>query len=476
MGDDVVSAIPGVLIHYGSWAQGLDGDLQRQAHALYDAIDVLQASAPDPKYLTIGPGDYVSHRVVSKALTDTRTDRWVGRVGQGFLRIATRNLPGGLVRANYEDFLNGLVTTSQADLVRFAPGDPTARLAPPMPADPDQRKAWWQAMTPEEQAAYLQYDAADVAFLATLDQLQQAGFESLQDVYVRQAFIDAGIDPATWDPSKGLKANDATVQAVYAYYQHLWDGNHDLQWAGMAKLAGAPVYGGLMDLYTAGQMERDPWEHIGGDILAGGIGFFLGGPLGAAAGVSAHEGALALGTAEANHIQDQFLLMQKSIFMDMGWQHAAYQHGGIDAITALHDEDSGNLSNGMDNSTYAAWLQINSGDPASIAQGNKTLLLREQFTVLQPMYDNLNKSLGGKAFGIAASYFTESPIPGGRPFSDYGGNVTQFNDRWRWIEGDMLPKYLQLLQDPALAQQYIDQSLRSRADPYRHLPLHVDGY
>ena len=167
------------------------------------------------------------------------------------------------------------MTTSQADLVRFAPGDPTARLAPPMPADPDQRKAWWQAMTPEEQAAYLQYDAADVAFLATLDQLQQAGFESLQDVYVRQAFIDAGIDPATWDPSKGLKANDATVQAVYAYYQHLWDGNHDLQWAGMAKLAGAPVYGGLMDLYTAGQMELDPWEHIGGYILAVGLCSFL---------------------------------------------------------------------------------------------------------------------------------------------------------------------------------------------------------
>ena len=38
-GDDVVSAIPGVLMSYSTWAQGLDGSLQKQAHALYTAID-----------------------------------------------------------------------------------------------------------------------------------------------------------------------------------------------------------------------------------------------------------------------------------------------------------------------------------------------------------------------------------------------------------------------------------------------------
>ena len=474
MGDDVVSAVPAVLINYASWAQGLDESLQRQAHNLSDAIDVLAASRPDPKYLTITPGDWVSNQVFNHALKDSETDQWVGQVGQAFMRIATRGLHRGMLLADYQDFLNSPLTTTQAELARLAGRDPTHDLPPIPPVD--QRKAWWKGLTADEQAAYLRYSPADVAYLATREQLTAAGFKNLQDVYLRQSFIDAGIDPANWDPSKGLKANDATVQAVYAYYQHLWDGNHDLQWAGMGKLAGAPVYGGLMDLYTAGQMERDPWEHIGGDLLAGGIGFFLGGPFGAVAGVAAHEGALALGTAEANNIQDQFLAMQKAIFMDMGWQHAAYQHGGVDAITALHAEDTDNSPNGMDNSTYAAWLQINSGDPPSVAQGNKTLLRREQFNVLQRMYDQLNDSLGGKAFGVAASYFTQSPIPGGRPFSDYGGNVTHFNDRWRWIEDDMLPKYLQLLQDPALAQQYIDQSLRSRGDQYRHLPLHVDGY
>ena len=483
MGDDVVSAVPGVLIHYSSWAQGLDDNLQRQAHTLYDKIDVLAASQPDPKYLTITAGDWVSNQVFNHALTDCQTDQWVGQVGQAFLRIATQGLPAGIVRGNYEDFLNGPVTTMQADLAKLVGGDPTRNL-PPIPPT-DQRQDWWKSLTQDEQMAYLLYAPADVAYMATKEQLTAAGYKSLQDVYVQQSFIDAGIDPRNWDPSKGLKANDATVQAVYAYYQHLWDGNHDLQWAGMAKLAGGTVYGGLMDVYTLSQMERDGWEHAGGDILSGlagaGLGFLAGGPIGAIigafAGAGAHEGALALTVHEADYLDQQFLAMQKAIFMDMGWQHAAYQHGGIDAIKALHAEDQNNDPHGMDLTTLKTWEQISSGDPTLVAKGNEALLKREQFWVVQPMYDQVNnRPLDGWAIKLFISHVTKSPIPGGAPFSDYPGNVTNFDDRWRWIEQDMLPKYQQLLQNPQLAQQYIDQSLRSRGDQFRNLPLHVDGY
>lgn len=37
-----------------------------------------------------------------------------------------------------------------------------------------------------------------------------------------------------------------------------------------------------------------------------------------------------------------------------------------------------------------------------------------------------------------------SPIPGGKRFVDVvpGGDLTVFVDRWRWIEKDMLPKWL----------------------------------
>src|SRR5262245_1439019 len=125
MGDDVVSAIPGVLLHYSTWAQGLDGALQRQAHALYQATDVLAASHPDPKYLTVGPGDFVSHRVFAHALKDGVTDQWVGQVGRAFLAIETKDLSPQLVHANYDDFLNGLVTTTQAQVAARVGNDPT---------------------------------------------------------------------------------------------------------------------------------------------------------------------------------------------------------------------------------------------------------------------------------------------------------------------------------------------------------------
>jgi hypothetical protein len=352
-----------------------------------------------------------------------------------------------------------------------AGGAPVAE-PPPIPTDPHQRASWWQSLTPDQQAAYLRAYPADVAYLATLDQLHQAGYRNLQDVYTRASLIDAGIDPKSWDPSLGLKANDATVRAVYAYYQHLFDQNHNLQWAGMAKLAGGTVYGGLMDMYTLSQMQRDPWERI----AAGGLGLLLGGPVGLFTAEAVNEGGLAITHAEANKFQDAFLQMQKTIFMDMAWQHAAYTHGGMDAVTALHAADANGSPNGMDNATYAAWQQISSGDPNLVAKGNETLLKREQFQVLQPMYDQVTQGLDGKAFAIVVSDITKSPVPNGKPFSDYPGQVTNFNDRWNWIEQDMLPRYRQLLQNPQQAQQLVDESLRQRGDQFRLLPLHVDGY
>jgi len=462
--DDVVSAIPGVLISYASWALGLDGSLQRQAHALYDAIDVLQASAPDPKYLTIGPGDYVSNQLFDHTLQDQRIDHWVGQVGQAFLRIETRNIPMGILRGNYEDFMNSPVTTSQAALASLVGADPIATL-PVLPADPHQRKAWWQGLTAEEQAEYLQYDAADVAFLATIDQLHQAGYNDLKDVYVRQAFIDAGVDP-NWDPSKGLSADDADVQRIYQWYGHLWDQNPNLQWAGMGKLAGATLYSGFQDLDAVTRQEGNLWTHLAADIPA----FLTFGLF----GVGASESAQAVLHNEAKWFETKFLTMAKNVFLDQGFQHAAYMHGGMDAITALHNDNVTNDPNGMDDMTFKAWQDIDSGDPTRVQSGNTWLLFREQHKTLSPMFDEVRNHNGpeGELFTWILSHFSKSPIPGGRTFNDVvpGGNITQFQDRWDWITLDMMPKYQQLLHDdPQLAQQLIDMPVADRAQEFRNL-------
>ena len=463
-GDDVVSAVPGALIDYSAWAQGLDTGLQKQAHALYTAIDALQASAPDPRYLTIGAGDYVSNGVFNHALRDQRTDQWVGQVGQAFLRIETSGLPPGLVHGNYQDFLNGLVTVSQADLTKLVGPDPAGD-PPPLPANPHDRGAWWAALTVDEQEAYLRYDAADVAWLATEDQLHQAGFENLQDVYVQQSFIDAGIDPRAWDPSKGLRANDAIIQKLYNYYGHVWDQNHSLQWAGMAKLAGASLYAGFQDLDAVANQEGNFWTHLTADVPS----FLLGGLF----GVGASEAAQAEVHSEAQWFETEFLKMAKNVFLDQGWQHAAYLHGGMDAITALHDENTTNSPNSMDDVTYRAWQDIDSGDPARVQQGNTALLWREQHKTLQPLFDETRNHHGpvGSVFTYALSHMSDSPIPGGKPFSEVsGGNITEFQDRWDWITRDMMPKYQQLLHDdPQLAWQLVDTPVAERAELFRKL-------
>jgi hypothetical protein len=470
--DSRISAIPGQLLGWASWGAGLNADLQKRSHTLYEAIDALVAWAPDPAIVQVGASDFVSHDVFNYAMQNGVTDAWVGQVGQAFLRIETRGVPGGILRANYQDFLNGVVDVTQGELAALVSDHPSTANLTPMPANPADRQAWWAALTESEKQAYLAYDAGDVGFLATAAELRQAGFKNLQDVYAQQSFIDAGIDPSKWDPSKGLKANDSIVQAVYSYYQHLWDENHNLQWAGMAKLAGATVYGGLIDMYALSQGERDPWEHIGGDLL----GFALGGPF----GVAASEGAQWVLQHEAGYFQTQFLKMQKDIFLDMGWQHAAFAHGGMAAITALHNEDPIGDPHRMDNLTYAAWQDIASGIPARIQAGNTWLLHREQYTVIQHTYDALRSHnwVEGKIFTMFTSQVAKSPIPGGKSFRDVsGGDVTTFDDRWNWISGDMMSSYQRLLANPGLAQQVIDTPLGDRAQGYRTLgDLHVDGY
>ncbi len=471
-GDDgVAAAVPGDLINWASWAGGQDATLQSKGDLLDLAVASLGRSA-DPGILQLGPGDYVGGEVIAFATRNMGTDRWVGQVGWAFFRAATKGLPPGLVRGSWQDFLSSIVTTTDGQVAVYAGDDPQLRIDP-VPPDLGRRRAWWAGLGEADRQLYLQVVPADVAYLATPAELAAAGYSSLKDVYVRQSFIDAGIDPSLWDPSQGLRANDAIVQAVYAYYQHLWDQNHDLQWAGMAKLAGATVYGGMQDLYVLSQLPRDRLVQLATE----------GSPLA--------QVALAVGTHELTYFEDTFLKMQKDIFLDLAWQHTAYVHGGQDAIDALNRE--GDLTG--DN--YLAWQDITSGDPGKIAFGNMLLLHREQYDVIQSTYDQLRSHGGieGRIFTDFLSENAQSPIPGGKPFKDVvgihvdifhigpltvgweTGDVTRFPDRWKWISTDMLPRYHQLLENPRLAEQLIDTPLSQRAQLFRDFPyLHVDGY
>src|SRR5262249_5409652 len=76
-----------------------------------------------------------------------------------------------------------------------------------------------------------------------------------------------------------------------------------------------------------------------------------------------------------------------------------------------------------------------------IWEGNRTLLLNEQKFVLQPaVYDTLNRAA---LTALGRSGLFTSPIPGGVAFQTAvpGGDLASFDDRWRWIDGFMLPDY-----------------------------------
>lgn len=132
------------------------------------------------------------------------------------------------------------------------------------------------------------------------------------------------------------------------------------------------------------------------------------------------------------------------VYTDIFWQHLAYEHGGIEAIRGIHAE--GAISNDL----LQAWEQIDAGTRAGNAdqvwEGNQGLLRYEQeVTLQQGVYDqnrHIYQRLSSGITGLVQPL--SSPIPGDpSTFQDYvpGGDIGDFNDRWRWIEDSMLPAW-----------------------------------
>jgi hypothetical protein len=246
----------------------------------------------------------------------------------------------------------------------------------------------------------------------------------------------AGIDESKWNPKAGFEANRENVKKVYAYYTSLYNQNSDLKWAGMAKLAGGTVYGGLETGLKAKRAAA-----VGSEALPL--------PLRPLGGIA---------QGQAQYVENKMVGMQKDIFMDLGWQHQAYVERGICELEAAYSRGEISKKN------IEAWRDIASGDEARVWRGNKALLRQEQFDVLDPSYKEIRGGLfGGPTSGVI-SKMSRSPIPGGKPFSEVvpGGDVTDFNDRWKWIEDDMLPKYQQLT--PAECSTLVNQPLEDLAD------------
>jgi uncharacterized protein YukE len=333
------------------------------------------------------------------------------------------------------------------------------------------------------------------------------------------AYWRADIDPDEWRPEDGLLENDAIVQAVYRYYGNLYLDNPELQWAGMANLVGPMFYAGWQDMYAMRQLA-DPGDRA--EYLSRWVGLpTLPGPVYDFADEVSHF--LPPGFLNPTHLaehltgdeiewyEDRFLMMQREIFDDLAWQHEAFVLGGAPLMREIASRyPSELLARDVD-----AWEDIGSGDAERIQQGNADLLLREQERVIQDDYDAMRDHHGpvGDVFTYGFSAMAENPIPGGQAYRDYdpieldidietpdipvaaplgpfgpvievpvpdvhvdeelplpAGNLSNFDDRWGWIENDMLPRYQELLQDPHATRALVASDVAGRAADHRKLP------
>jgi uncharacterized protein YukE len=331
------------------------------------------------------------------------------------------------------------------------------------------------------------------------------------------AYWRAGIDPAVWRPEDGLLENDPIVQAVYRYYGDLYLDNPELQWAGMANIVGPMFYGGWQDIYAIRQIA-DPAERA--EYLSRWVGLpTLPDPVYEAADHISHvmPGGFLNPMHLAEHLtadelewyEDRFLMMQREIFDDLAWQHEAFVLGGAPLMREIASRNPSELlPRDVD-----AWEDIGSGDAERIQQGNADLLLREQERVIQDDYDAMRDHHGpvGDVFTYGFSTMAENPMPGGQAYRDYdpieltvdlvpdvpvgplgpfgphidiptpdvevsqtlplpAGNLSNFDDRWGWIENDMLPRYQDLLQDPNATRAIVSSDVAERAADQRKLP------
>jgi hypothetical protein len=206
-----------------------------------------------------------------------------------------------------------------------------------------------------------------------------------------QAYVNAfgKYDEPDWDPEQGFAANRDRIIKLYDHSRDTYLKRPDqFLWAGLSRMAGGAVIGGL-DL-----------------VVSGGETF----------------------------LTKTMVTIGKAIFHDLAWQHEAFLDDPQVAIDNAAVQDAASPAR----RSYAdAWKDIASVDSERIANGNKALLENEQFTIIQPLYDQIAASSTVLIFG-RTRVFTNKVHPYHRDFLVRfpTGDVINADDRWSWITED----------------------------------------
>ena len=234
----------------------------------------------------------------------------------------------------------------------------------------------------------------------------------------QRAFGDMGED---WIPSRGYQANRPRIVKLYEYYRKVFNDRPDLfLWAGLGRMAGGAVVGGL-DFMTI------------------------------------------LPFTDPSPISNTMVEIGKAIFEDLAWFHEAFVDDlpGAIALASAHD-----LARPAKRSYAEALRKISSGVPALISEGNQMLLEIEQFSIIQPLYDRLRPPSPEWSVFRLARTATSNVHPYHRDFINsfpsfgVAKDVTLFADRWEWINlpGGMWEKWAEGHRGPTVGVSAAERS------------------
>lgn len=290
----------------------------------------------------------------------------------------------------------------------------------------------------------------------------------VQFSYRQLAYEEAGIE--NWNPILGLAENDWNAQAAWDYYAEMHERNPEqFVWAGMAHLVGPSFYAGFQDVHVLrtalenNEITLDQfYAYVDDALLVGG---------GPGAWATQQGAERLLGVESPSELADEllfvettFLDMQKQIFDDMVWQHELFEDYGLDTLLLAVDGATPELRPNERQRLRDAWSLIEDG---RAEDGNAMLLFHEQNVTIQDDYSEIwDRSGTTQAMITFMSVIAQSPIEGHGGFFDEviigpshdvpfffdfvtpdpTANVANFEDRWEWIEGGMLPQYLDNLE------------------------------
>jgi len=296
------------------------------------------------------------------------------------------------------------------------------------------------------------------------------GTHELKRTWFHRALMRAGIEHESWRPGRGVDENRRVVEAVYSYYGQLFLAHPYLLWAGMASMIGPAFYAGFRDLGFVPDGVRTAVLAVFGRgsrrltrRAAGDLGFY----------------------------ETTFLTMQKKIFEDQATMHEAYLAGGMPQVEEFYSARI------IDLATLAAWQRIDTGrrggDHAAVADGNRTLLFREQYDIIDRFYVQMlgHGGLEGSAFTYLLTLAGTPSVPGAHSYPERypltfaarlprgeisvrtplaDGNIAVFANRWQLIDDDTLPRYVALVRDdPEQARALVATPIRVRMARYRLL-------